>query len=315
MDSSGVNPFKVLNIGKHFTLDQLREQYKKIALKVHPDKGGSNELFQLVTLCYKKLLKYHQRRIEKDYAELKTEFQQFTEEQRGQVNPDLTAFVERAPTAATATAAPERQRATDTNNGESFNNKFNRLFEETRLENPMDGGYGHLMEKSNGSREDISIPRMRGNYNEEKFNKAFERQTINNTNREVVSYKPPEPLLMAKKLAFTELGVDQVDDFSGQNNSLKQLNYSDYMKAHSTSKLIDPRMVRQRAEYRNVEELERHRSQAPVMTDAEQREYSTLLEKQAELERKRQYQLSMQDQRWASHAEKVQQRTLTYFQR
>ena len=29
--------------------------YKRVAKKCHPDKGGSEELFNLVTLCYKKL--------------------------------------------------------------------------------------------------------------------------------------------------------------------------------------------------------------------------------------------------------------------
>ena len=53
--NDNIDPYKILNISKNYDLEELKIKYKKIARKVHPDKGGSEQLFNLVTLCYKKL--------------------------------------------------------------------------------------------------------------------------------------------------------------------------------------------------------------------------------------------------------------------
>ena len=40
---------KLFGLLKGYTLDQLKISYKRLALKTHPDKGGSKEKFELVT--------------------------------------------------------------------------------------------------------------------------------------------------------------------------------------------------------------------------------------------------------------------------
>ena len=53
--NDNINPYEILGVSKNYDLDELKQKYKLLAKKVHPDKGGSEQLFKLVTLCYKKL--------------------------------------------------------------------------------------------------------------------------------------------------------------------------------------------------------------------------------------------------------------------
>ena len=63
-----INPYDILGIHKNFTIEELKDKYKRVAKKTHPDKGGSEELFRLVTLCYKKLYEeYKLKQIDKQF--------------------------------------------------------------------------------------------------------------------------------------------------------------------------------------------------------------------------------------------------------
>jgi len=272
------DPFKLLNVPRDFSLDQLRENYKRIALKVHPDKGGTDELFQLVTTSYKKLLKYYHKKIEKDYHDLKSEFKQFESKQQ--------------PTAVQAPMQPE------------LKDKFNTAFEENRMHNVYDRGYGARMAQSTNIREDIDVPAVLKSFKLKQFNKAFENQEIEKDNRRIMVYKPPEPTPICKKLAFSELGVDKIRDFSGENETLKKLNYMDYMAAHSTSRLIDPELVKQRNDYKNITELERDRS-TTSMSPEQDRMYKKYDQRLQEKERRRLQNLEEQDRMNAEHHRRI----------
>ena len=51
------NPYKILEIDRDYTPESLKEKYKEMALKYHPDKGGDVEVFQDITKSYIYLLK------------------------------------------------------------------------------------------------------------------------------------------------------------------------------------------------------------------------------------------------------------------
>ena len=272
---SSIDPFKLLNVSRTFTLPELREQYKRIALQVHPDKGGSNELFQLVTHSYKKLLKYYNKKIEKNWDDLREEAR---EEARRHMEPVQSKSMD----------------------------KFNHVFEEQRIRGAYDVGYGDRMAASSAAREDIEVPPPAKGFKLKNFNKAFEKHAATTApTTKIQVYKPPEPTPVSKTLAYSELGVDRVKDFSGDNESLKRLNYMDYMAAHSTTRLIDPAQVKQRAEYKSVEDLETHRSQRPQFTKEDERAYERQLEREAARERRRLETLSRQDQAYAEQHARI----------
>jgi len=75
VELSGLDPYKVLNVPKNFTWDQLKKGYKKAALKTHPDKEGGNKMiFDFVTSCFETLAEEYNNRVSnKKHDDLKNE--------------------------------------------------------------------------------------------------------------------------------------------------------------------------------------------------------------------------------------------------
>lgn len=44
--------YKVLNVSKEASFDEIKKSYRKLALKEHPDKGGDSEKFKEISLAY-----------------------------------------------------------------------------------------------------------------------------------------------------------------------------------------------------------------------------------------------------------------------
>ncbi len=234
--NNNLDAYKLLEVPKNFTLEQLKTNYKRIALRLHPDKNGGNDyLFKLITNAYKYLVKeFHRRQHDKPFDELKSQYTNSPSTSQEHIEPALGS-------------------------GANFNSqKFNRIFETTRLEDINDDGYGHWMEKSSGTREDFEIKNTLGKFNQNNFNNNFEK--LNKPmNKHVIKYQEPEPLLTTKKMSFAELGVSNIDDFSNDNLSNKTLNFMDYKIAHTTNRLVDSRHVAQRKDYKTIDDIEADR--------------------------------------------------------
>jgi len=57
--------YKILNVSKNATNDEIKRQYKKLALKHHPDRGGDSEMFKKVSEAYQ-ILSNPERKSEYD---------------------------------------------------------------------------------------------------------------------------------------------------------------------------------------------------------------------------------------------------------
>jgi curved DNA-binding protein CbpA len=248
-----IDPYRILDLKKNFTKDELREAYKKLALQVHPDRGGTDYMFKLVTYCYKLLCREYNNRIsDKQYHELKEAFKK-----KEQVLP------------------PARSE-------NKFNiDKFNRVFEENKMESIQDSGYGDFL-KDTPARDEPT--KFQGKITQETFNRKFEEHTPpprNTTSKFMVKYKEPEPLMASKKMAFTVLGEDSIDDFSGDNMTKKNLNFMDLKLAHTTSRIVDPKKVKARKEYKTIYEFEADRGSISFQMSEKDRIY---YEKQQKIE-------------------------------
>lgn len=51
--------FKTLHLRESATLDQVKTRYKRLVLKVHPDRGGSASEFNRITKAYEWITKVH----------------------------------------------------------------------------------------------------------------------------------------------------------------------------------------------------------------------------------------------------------------
>lgn len=74
----------------------------------------------------------------------------------------------------------------------------------------------------------------------DKFNTKFNKLPTSNS-KHVSKKVDVEPYHVPRTLTFTTLGETGVKDFSGNNDDKKSLHYTDYQKAHSTTRLVDPR--------------------------------------------------------------------------
>lgn len=212
------NPYEVLGISINTDMDTLKRKFKKLALIMHPDRGGSAALFDLLKDCYMKISKdIKTREIEKQFNELKLECDEHMAKELAK-QQTVEKKIERI-------------------DPQNFSQSFNKLFEDNKSKNVNDRGYGKLMVDSQAERADIKVPHTFEKFNLNKFNKTFEKQDT--PSKKIVKKYEPDAFALNKQLNYLELGVDKIVDFSGANMTNKDLNYMDYKLAHSTSKLID----------------------------------------------------------------------------
>jgi hypothetical protein len=312
-----VDPYKILNVSKNFTIEELRQKYKQICLQVHPDKGGSEQLFEMVTYCYEKLLKHYFKKQEREHHELKHGYDRFVEKEQSfeKLNPFFMRHQQERQLHQQSQYQPSQQQSQQSpyqsqyqhhpqhkqppqqsqqpqqssRSSESTMRAFHEAFEKNRMQSAMDVGYGAQMQQSYDGREtrELNVDRTLDKFTSESFNQAFERNVPLSAHQTQVSvYKPPEAQMLAKRIQFSELGVEDMDDFSGKSGNGNLL-YTDYMRAHTTQRLVDPRMVSSRPEFANVEQYVQYREQNNTMTEDENRAYHEMMEEEKMREAKR----------------------------
>ena len=277
-----MDPYKILHVEKNCSIEQLREAFKKVAIKVHPDKGGNEELFKIVVESYKVIYtKLKSDNGDKDFNELKSEshlqFENMKKTKHVSFKGDQSE--------------------------EEFSSKFNKTFDENRFQDSViDDGYGQFMSQSSKHRDEIDISKSIKNFKD--FNTAFDNQEV--MNKEVMMYKEPEPLTMSKSLAFNELGVDKIDDFSSDTTNSRNIGYCDYMKAHTTNKLVDKRYIKETKSFNNMDDLEKSRSsQRFELSSADRKRIEEEIKREKDRESNRQMNLKKYDQNVSEHFEKV----------
>jgi curved DNA-binding protein CbpA len=267
-----MNPYKILGIHKNYTLDELKNRYKIVAKKAHPDRGGNQQLFTIVTLCYQKLHEeFKLKQIDKQFNDLKIDFNNYTDTQnnkqrRNSKIPDYK----------------HKQNSTTQKN--DFKDVFNDVYDKHKIENPFDNGYGDMMLDSKTTREDIDINRKINNMKQ--FNTVFESEPLNNYNKKIIEYKEPEALPSSiKSLSYSELGIDNIKDFSTSSNNLE---CSDYKKAHSMNRLADHRLMSNRKKFNNINDIEADRSNISyIMTNEDLIKETRRKKKELKLQQRR----------------------------
>ena len=244
---------KLLGLSINCNMEQLKSQFKKLAKKYHPDKGGNEYLFNVLSDAYRIMHKRIKRNVEeRDFVQLK------------QDSKENVVF------------SRDNQIVAD----EGFIKKFNKLFDENRLEDPvMDKGYDEFMKM-----DEIEVK----------------------SNSQVSKYKLPTPQCSSKSLNFTELGKCDMDDFSGKNDSSTKLHYMDYKHAHTTSKLINTNEITKRETYKSLNDIEKKRkSQNFEMTPEEEYYYKKLQQNEQKEEQARLDNLKRMDTIYEKHSQVV----------
>tara|TARA_Y100000590_G_scaffold4652_1_gene6238 strand:- start:693 stop:1706 length:1014 start_codon:yes stop_codon:yes gene_type:complete len=212
-----INPYKELNIGQNYDESSLKKAYLKRAMETHPDRGGTQEDFQRVTVSYKALMiKLKNERESHEHNELRENSSQFMSGQ----NHD------------------NKQNVKYRDLSKNFNsNIFNQIYEETKVEDVYDDGYETWMKKNQVGEEEVqNNPSLtKDNFNRE-FSKIKKKQ-LKKKGRNVVKYQAPmEDISYKNKSSIMILGQGKVDDFSGESGGLA---YRDYKDAYTNTYLVD----------------------------------------------------------------------------
>ena len=262
IDVNSIDPYEIFNISKDFTWIELKESFRKLALHFHPDKpDGNKDIFNIITRCFEKLAyEYKKREVDLSHHELKKQSTEYFNKMVSEKMPHPSTINNR-----NREAREPSEPSEPSESDEPFAQRFNKNFEKCKVySDEVEFGYGENMEESSNKREDIKIDKLikKNKIDNKSFNEIFNSRVP--INKQLVKYKEPEPLVLAKNLQFTELDNKRPDDYSSSNSSgnsrnTSSLSYTDYMRAHDGTRLIDISVVKNRKEFKNIEEYEIYR--------------------------------------------------------
>lgn len=252
------NPYKILDIDKDYTSETLKTQYKAQALIHHPDKGGDSDLFTDITKAYIYLLKKYKENIpDKQIYEMKDEF---------------TNYVNN-----------EKQTENILMNKSKFDlDKFNKIYDNNVTQ--KNNGYDNFFKDINKQKQSTYI--FSEKFNIKIFNKLFENN-INQppSSQKVQVYKEPETIFQSTN-GYSELGIEDIDDYTCGFNFNNKINYTDCKRAYSEPEKID--CVTET--YDTIDDLKSHRSKITYnMNEDDNVKYNEYIEyeKNKELNRKK----------------------------
>lgn len=227
--------YKIFKLNKKFTWDELKKSYKKLAIKAHPDKGGDKIIFDYITKKFYDLAnEYELRTSNKDYNELKNDYSDYIQKKNNYQNNNFDDNL-------------------------SVSERINKHFNETKVyDEDVDYGYENNMVKSTKNREDFKFDNIFDNkkFTNKSFNEVFDKNVT--ISKEIVKYDEPKPMVLAKNLNFSEIGAGKNDDYSSSVEKTNNLAYTDYMKAHSTNRLVDASELNNFKSFKNMQDYQNY---------------------------------------------------------
>ena len=238
-------------------VNELKQKFKTYAKQTHPDRNNGNSInFNLVKKAYEKIIDdIETKKEDKQFNLLKNNSVEFLKNQKRNQNIKF--------------------------NKDNFDiNKFNTVYSDNRIEDTNDNGYNEWINNNAYDTEEIQKNnKLSGNMGQ--FNRLFD-STVNVNNSAIQKYNDPKTLFMDNYNNCSELGIDKVDNYTGETKSIK---FTDYKEAHTTSKLIDTNMKYK--QYKNISELESARSNINDFTQEEINYYKKKEEEEAKNDNKR----------------------------
>ena len=279
VNSIGIDALNLFGLKEEFSMSELKSAYRKLARVYHPDRPSGNEKkFQVITKAYMALMEDVKKKTatpQKSSYELKMQAQDDIQNNTysGKQNIKLKG---------------------------RFDNKlFNKIYEENRLHNVNDDGYGEWMKSTSFDSADVKRSEVFGNkFNLNVFNNVFSQQDTSNNGALVVS-GPPKAM---NESAYQEMGTTEIHNFGGNG-------YADFREAHTTNMLVDPNH-KPRKSFKSLKELEKERSKVTPLT---REELAVIAQQQKEeqlKENNRQSNLRKQDEISFKHYDNMHKRML-----
>lgn len=220
--------------------DTLRQAYKRSAVKAHPDKGGSEQAFEAVTRAHAYLGEII-RRIQGGRTK------------EGKVEAPTTLKDSRA------TDAKDWQHVQPVrlNPKKLDMNAFNQMFEQTRIPDPDDEGYGDWLKSADAA----SGPKFGGKFNRDVFNQMFEEEARRSTKGSELSVMQPQALTLGVGHGV-ELGRGAAGDYTAAANA--SVKYTDLKQAYTSYNTFSGQVAGVNVENRSFDAYSASRKAAPT---------------------------------------------------
>ena len=254
-----IDYYKIYGYKKSDKIDinELKKKFKTFAIQTHPDRNnGNNKNFILIQKGYEKIMyDIETKKEDKQFNMLKNNSVDFLKNQKRNQN---TKF-----------------------NKDNFDiSKFNKVYSDNKIEDTNDNGYNDWIKNNAYDSDEIKKnDKLSGNMGQ--FNRLFD-STVNINNSSIQKYNDPKTLFMDNYNNCSELGVDKIDNYTGETKNIK---FTDYKEAHTTSKLIDTNIKYK--QYKNISDLENARSNISDFTQEELDYHKQKQEQEANNEKKR----------------------------
>jgi curved DNA-binding protein CbpA len=281
-----LDPYKVLDLSKTYDKRMLKRAYLKAAMKAHPDRGGSPQLFQQVSIAYTLLTK------------------KLKEQENSHSHEDMQSG------AKDYLQTQESQPKVNVNMKDNFDGQlFNKIYEENKIKDAYDKGYGSWMEKNpaiDSGPEQTKL--FQSGFNKDMFNATFDKFKQENAHQykdQLVKYEEPEERLSMKNQdSLVTLGQGRVSDFSGSSDNLQ---YTDYKKAYTYgSTLIDTATVSLDGRSQSIGGIKSQRSNLSYELSPEDHKRLALQQmKEQKEEEKRAQRLNVYDQKHGQAYERI----------
>lgn len=232
----------VLNLEEEVALneDSLRKAYKAAAVKAHPDKGGSEQEFEAVTRAYAYLVEILRR-------------VQGGRSKEGKVEAPTVLKDSRT------TEAKDWQHVEPVrlNPKKLDMNAFNQMFEQTRIPDPDDEGYGDWLK---GAGDGPAGPKFGGKFNRDVFNQAFEAEAAKARASSALSVAQPQALTLGVNHGV-ELGRESAGDYTAAANA--SVKYTDLKQAYTNYNTFSGQVAGVSVENRSFDAYSASRKKAP----------------------------------------------------
>jgi hypothetical protein len=238
------NCLEVLGLEEEVALTEetLKKAYKRAALKAHPDKGGSEIEFEAITRAHaylgEILLRIKGGRAKEGNVEAPEKLQDTREK---------------------ASKDWEMVQPVRLNPKKLDMNAFNQMFEQTRIPDPEEDGYGDWLKTADTA---TTGPKFGGKFNRDVFNQAFEEEArAKARSSQELSVRQPEALTLAPN-AGVELGRTGGGGFTAAANA--NLKFTDLRNAYTSENMITNQVANVNVEARSFDQYSSSRKQAPT---------------------------------------------------
>lgn len=283
-----LDPYDILGIPKKYDEKTLKKAYLKAAMRTHPDRGGSRDEFQKVSIAYavltKKLKELKNNHLHHDLKNMSKEYSK-NQANKPEINVNMT---------------------------ENFDvNVFNKIYDDNRINDVYDDGYESWMEHNKA--DEIKMIKgdtkmFQNNFNKDLFNSTFEKykkEQQQSSGTKMVEYNNPETRISMKNQdSLMVLGQEKIKDFGGSTDNL---DYTDYKRAFTDgSILIDVNSVDISNRSSNMNSIKSQRSNLSYKMNSRDTEIFSRQQIDAEIsEQNRLRRLKEYDQRHSNAYEKI----------